>query len=39
MGTMTSVAGGVLRDLLTAEIPLILTRGQFYANAAIAVPA
>ena len=24
MGTMTGVAGGVLRDVLTAQIPLIL---------------
>jgi uncharacterized membrane protein YeiH len=36
MGTMTGVAGGVLRDVLTAEIPLILKRGQLYASAAIA---
>ncbi|HET6230787.1 MAG TPA: trimeric intracellular cation channel family protein [Longimicrobiaceae bacterium] len=36
MGTMTGVAGGVLRDVLTAEIPLILRRGDLYATAAIA---
>ena len=36
MGTMTGVAGGVLRDVLTAEIPLILRRGELYASAAIA---
>jgi uncharacterized membrane protein YeiH len=36
MGTLTGVAGGVLRDVLTAEIPLILRRGRFYATAAIA---
>lgn len=36
MGTMTGVAGGVLRDVLTAEIPLIFRRGRFYATAAIA---
>jgi uncharacterized membrane protein YeiH len=36
MGTITGVAGGVLRDVLTAEIPLILRRGRFYATAAIA---
>ncbi len=34
MGTMTGVAGGVLRDILTAQIPLIL-RGEIYATAAI----
>lgn len=36
MGTMTGVAGGVLRDVLTAEIPLIFRGGRFYATAAIA---
>lgn len=35
MGTMTGVAGGVLRDVLTAQVPLIL-RGDLYATAAIA---
>jgi uncharacterized membrane protein YeiH len=35
MGTITGVAGGVLRDLLTAEVPLIL-RADIYATAAIA---
>jgi uncharacterized membrane protein YeiH len=35
MGTMTGVAGGVLRDVLSAEIPLILRR-DIYATAAIA---
>lgn len=35
MGTMTGVAGGVLRDVLTAEIPMILRRGELYATAAI----
>lgn len=35
MGTMTGVAGGVLRDVLTAQVPLIL-RGEIYATAAIA---
>lgn len=34
MGTMTGVAGGVLRDVLTARLPLIL-RGDVYATAAI----
>jgi uncharacterized membrane protein YeiH len=36
MGVITGVAGGVLRDVLCAEIPLILRRGQLYASAAIA---
>jgi uncharacterized membrane protein YeiH len=27
MGAITGVAGGVIRDILTAEIPMILTRG------------
>jgi uncharacterized membrane protein YeiH len=36
MGTLTGVAGGVLRDMLTGEIPLILRKGQVYATAAIA---
>lgn len=35
LGTMTGVAGGVLRDVLSAEIPLILRR-DIYATAAIA---
>ena len=35
MGTLTGVAGGMLRDLLCAEIPLILRKGQIYATAAI----
>jgi uncharacterized membrane protein YeiH len=35
MGTLTGVAGGVIRDVLTAEIPLILRRGRLYATAAI----
>lgn len=34
MGTMTGAAGGVLRDVLCAEIPLILRR-DIYATAAI----
>jgi uncharacterized membrane protein YeiH len=36
MGTLTGVAGGVFRDVLSAEIPLILRRGRIYATAAIA---
>ncbi|MGH8509891.1 MAG: trimeric intracellular cation channel family protein [Gammaproteobacteria bacterium] len=35
MGTITGVGGGVLRDVLTAKIPLIL-RQDSYATAAIA---
>jgi uncharacterized membrane protein YeiH len=36
MGTLTGVAGGVIRDVLSGEIPLILRKGQIYATAAIA---
>ena len=36
MGTLTGVAGGMMRDILCAEIPLILRRGQLYATASIA---
>ncbi|HWH51373.1 MAG TPA: trimeric intracellular cation channel family protein [Gemmatimonadaceae bacterium] len=36
LGTMTGCAGGVVRDTLTAEIPLVLRRGDLYASAAIA---
>lgn len=35
MGVITGVAGGVMRDILTAEIPLILRRGHLYATASI----
>jgi uncharacterized membrane protein YeiH len=35
MGTITGVAGGVIRDVLCAEIPLVLRRGQLYATATI----
>jgi len=35
MGTMTGVTGGVLRDVLTAQVPLILRR-EIYVTAAIA---
>ena len=34
MGTMTGVAGGMIRDVLSAEIPLIL-RSEIYATAAL----
>lgn len=36
MGVITGVAGGVLRDVLSAEVPLILRPGTLYATAAIA---
>ncbi len=36
MGASTGVAGGLLRDVLCAEIPLILRRGRMYASAAVA---
>jgi uncharacterized membrane protein YeiH len=36
MGTMTGVAGGVIRDVLSAQIPLIFRRGELYATAAVA---
>jgi uncharacterized membrane protein YeiH len=35
MGMITGVVGGVARDVLLAEIPLILRRGQLYATATI----
>jgi len=35
MGTITGVAGGVFRDVLTAEIPLVMRPGRLYATAAI----
>ena len=35
MGTMTGVAGGALRDVITAQIPLVLRR-DIYATAAVA---
>ena len=36
MGTITGVFGGVIRDVLCAEIPMILRKGNIYATAAIA---
>jgi len=33
---MTGAAGGILRDVLTAEIPLVFRPGALYATAAIA---
>ncbi|MEO0456897.1 MAG: trimeric intracellular cation channel family protein [Cyanobacteria bacterium P01_A01_bin.114] len=35
MGTITGTAGGILRDILLADIPVILRRGRIYATAAI----
>ena len=35
MGTMTGVTGGILRDVITARVPLVLRR-EIYATAAIA---
>jgi uncharacterized membrane protein YeiH len=35
MGTMTGAAGGVLRDVLCVEIPLVLRPGRLYATTAI----
>lgn len=35
MGTLTGVAGGIMRDVLCGEVPLILRR-EIYATAAIA---
>jgi uncharacterized membrane protein YeiH len=35
LGTITGSAGGVVRDVLSAEIPLVLQRGNLYASAAI----
>ncbi|MDF1503672.1 trimeric intracellular cation channel family protein [Roseisolibacter sp. H3M3-2] len=36
LGTVTGAAGGAVRDVLCAEIPLVLRRGNLYASAAIA---
>lgn len=36
MGTLTGVAGGVLRDVLCAEIPLLFRPGRLYATTSIA---
>jgi uncharacterized membrane protein YeiH len=35
LGTITGAAGGMVRDMLSAEIPLVLRRGNLYASAAI----
>jgi uncharacterized membrane protein YeiH len=36
LGTITGAAGGLVRDVLSAEIPHVLRRGNLYASAAIA---
>jgi len=36
LGTVTGAAGGVVRDILSAEVPLVLRKGNLYASAAIA---
>lgn len=34
MGAMTGVAGGAIRDVLAAEIPIVMRQGELYATAA-----
>lgn len=36
LGAITGAAGGVVRDILTAQVPLVLKRGSLYVTAAIA---
>lgn len=36
LGTVTGAAGGAVRDVLCAEIPFVLRRGNLYASAAVA---
>ena len=36
MGTITGTVGGLLRDVLSAEVPLLLRQADLYATAAIA---
>lgn len=36
LGTVTGSAGGAIRDVLTARVPLVLQQGSLYAAAAIA---
>ena len=36
LGGVTGAAGGVIRDVLTAQIPMVLQRGSLYATAALA---
>lgn len=36
LGTVSGTAGGVMRDVLSAEVPILLRGGYLYATAAIA---
>jgi uncharacterized membrane protein YeiH len=36
LGTITGSAGGLVRDILTAQVPVVLRAGSLYASAAIA---
>ena len=36
LGAVTGSAGGVIRDVLTAQIPAVMQRGSLYATAALA---
>ena len=36
LGTVTGTAGGVVRDVLSAEVPLLFRGGNLYATAAVA---
>jgi len=36
MGVITGVAGGIIRDVLAAEVSAVFIKGQLYASAAIA---
>ena len=36
LGTITGSAGGAVRDILTAQVPLVLRAGSLYVSAAIA---
>lgn len=36
LGAVTGSAGGAIRDVLTAQVPMVLQRGNLYATAAIA---
>ena len=35
MGAVTGVAGGVIRDILSAEVPMVFRQGELYASAAV----
>lgn len=36
LGAVTGAAGGIIRDVLTAQIPMVMQRGSLYASAALA---